>query len=84
MILADLGYGEGRHREVSPFLLPALPHPCITVAMPTRTEMLSFRASKDEAAEILQAVRRKGVSRTKFLLEAALAAARSPEKDKPE
>jgi uncharacterized protein (DUF1778 family) len=46
--------------------------------------MLSFRASKDEAAEILQAVRRKGVSRTKFLLEAALAAARSPEKDKPE
>jgi len=52
--------------------------------MPTRTEMLSFRASKDEAAEILQAVRRKGVSRTKFLLEAALAAARSPEKDKPE
>jgi hypothetical protein len=23
MILADLGYGEGRHREVSPFLRPA-------------------------------------------------------------
>jgi hypothetical protein len=34
MILADLGYGEGRHREVSPFLLPALPHPCITISVP--------------------------------------------------